>query len=70
MEIKTTVFIVALTIPFFLLTIWMLVDISMKKFRTPAEKGAWWIITLTPFIGWLIYLIFGFRRGKKPDTAC
>ncbi|MDA3897364.1 MAG: PLDc N-terminal domain-containing protein [Desulfobacteraceae bacterium] len=66
MELKTIVTFIAMTIPFFLLTIWMLVDISMKQFKSPGEKAAWWIFTLTPFIGWLIYLIFGFRRGKKP----
>ena len=66
MELKTILTFIAMTIPFFLLTIWMLVDISMKQFKSPGEKAGWWILTLTPFIGWLIYLIFGFRRGKKP----
>jgi len=66
MEFKTALTFIAMTIPFLLLTIWMLVDISMKQFKSTGEKAAWWIITLTPFIGWLIYLIFGFRRGKKP----
>ena len=66
MELKTTLTFIAMTIPFFLLTIWMLVDISMKQFKSPGEKAAWWILTLTPFIGWLVYLIFGFRRGEKP----
>lgn len=66
MELKTILTFIAMTIPFLLLTIWMLVDISMKQFKSPGEKAAWWILTLTPFIGWLIYLIFGFRRGKKP----
>lgn len=66
MELKTTITFIIITIPFFLLTIWMLVDISMKQFKTTGEKAAWWLIALTPFIGWLIYLIFGFRRGRKP----
>ena len=66
MELKTTLTFIAMTIPFFLLTIWMLVDISLKKFKSTGEKAIWWLITLTPFIGWLIYLIFGFKRGKKP----
>ncbi|MBC2713718.1 MAG: PLDc_N domain-containing protein [Desulfobacteraceae bacterium] len=55
-----------MTIPFLLLTIWMLVDISIKQFKSPGEKAVWWLLALVPFIGWLIYLIFGFRRGKKP----
>ncbi|MEZ4578797.1 MAG: hypothetical protein R2875_12560 [Desulfobacterales bacterium] len=31
------------------MTIWMLVDISIKQFNTTGEKVAWWLITLTPF---------------------
>ena len=66
MELKTTITFIAMTIPFLLLTIWMLVDISLKRFNSPGEKAAWWILTLTPFIGWLIYFVFGYRRGRKP----
>lgn len=66
MELKTIVTFIAMTIPFLLLTIWMLVDISIKQFKSPGEKAVWWLLALVPFIGWLIYLIFGFRRGKKP----
>ncbi len=66
MELKTITTFIAMTIPFLLLTVWMLVDISIKHFKSPGEKAAWWLITLLPFIGWFIYLIFGFRRGKKP----
>lgn len=66
MELKAIITFIAMTIPFLLLTVWMLVDISMKQFKSTGEKVAWWILTLTPFIGWFIYLVFGFRRGKKP----
>ena len=58
-----------LTIPFFLLTIWALVDVSMKTFSSMGEKAVWWIVALIPFIGWLIYLVFGFRRGTKQNPA-
>lgn len=67
MELKTILTFIAMTIPFFLLTIWMLVDISMKKFRSPGEKAAWWIITLLPFVGWLIYLVLGFEGEKTAE---
>lgn len=67
MEIKTALIFVGMTVPFFLLTIWMLVDISLKHFPSPAEKAIWWIVALIPFIGWLIYLVIGFRRGKRPE---
>lgn len=69
MDIKILTVILGITVPFFLLTICMLVDVSMKQFPSPAEKAIWWIVALIPFIGWLIYLIFGFRRGKRPETG-
>ena len=58
----------ALTVPFFLLTVWALVDVSMKTFPGKGEKVAWWLISLIPFIGWLIYLVIGFRRGTRGDN--
>jgi len=67
MEIKTLTVVLGITIPFFLLTIGMLVDVSMKQFPSPAEKAIWWLVALIPFTGWLIYLMFGFRRGKRPE---
>lgn len=69
MDLKTAGTFILLCIPFLLLTVWALVDISIKDFNTLKEKAIWYIIALVPFIGWLIYLIFGFRRGRKPDTA-
>ena len=61
---------ITVTIPFFLLTIWALVDVAMKEFPGKGrEKAAWWILALLPFLGWLIYLIFGFRRGTKSDMV-
>jgi len=58
-----------MTVPFFLMTIWALVDVTMKRFPSGGEKAAWWIIALVPFVGCLIYLVFGFRRGKKPEDG-
>lgn len=60
---------IAIITPFFILTVWALVNVSVKSFPGGLrEKVIWWLIALIPFIGWLIYLIFGFRRGKKPIT--
>jgi len=65
MGIKAAATFVILCIPFLLLTGWALVDISIKDFKTLKEKVIWYLIGLVPFVGWLIYLIFGFRRGTK-----
>lgn len=51
---------------FFVLTILAVFDVSRKDFGTLGRKIVWAIVALIPFIGWLIYLLFGFRKGKKP----
>jgi uncharacterized membrane protein len=43
-----------------------IVDIVRKDFGTIGKKALWGVIAMIPFVGWLIYLIFGFRKGKKP----
>jgi len=65
MSLKVVYIFIALTIPFFLVTVWALVDISVKQFRTFEEKAVWWLVAIIPFFGWLVYFIFGFRRGVK-----
>ena len=69
MDIHHAAIFIGLTLPFFLITIWALVDVTMKRFPSGGEKAAWWIVALIPFIGWLIYLILGFRRGKKSNDG-
>ena len=65
MGIKTAVIFVGLCVPFFLGTIWAIVDVAQKDFGTAGKKALWWLIASVPFIGVFIYLIFGFRKGKK-----
>ena len=65
MTLKTAVVFLGLCVPFFLATIWAIVDVAQKDFGTAGKKALWWIIASIPFIGFIIYLIFGFRKGKK-----
>jgi len=67
MGIKTIVIFVGLCVPFFLGTIWAVVDVAQKDFGTMGKKALWWIIASVPFIGFIIYLIVGFRKGNKTD---
>jgi hypothetical protein len=46
-------------------TIWAIVDVAQKDFGTTGQKALWWIISSIPFIGFIVYLIFGMRKGKK-----
>ncbi|MBW2644505.1 MAG: PLDc N-terminal domain-containing protein [Deltaproteobacteria bacterium] len=54
---------------FYLLTVLAVIDIIRKDFGTIGKKALWGLIAVVPFIGWLVYLIFGFRKGKKPGSG-
>ena len=48
-----------------LLTAMALIDIITKNFGSLKDKVIWFIVAFIPVIGWLIYLIFGFRKGVR-----
>jgi len=50
------------------MTILAMVDVLLKDFSTIGKKAMWGFIALIPFIGFIIYFIFGFRKGKKPNA--
>ena len=66
LDFATAIFFFFFSVVFYLLTILAIVDIVRKDFGTIGKKALWGVIALIPFVGWLIYLIFGFRKGKKP----
>jgi len=66
MNLKTITVVLTICIPFFLLTVWAIVDVAQKDFGTIKKKALWGVIASIPFVGFLIYLILGFRKGKKP----
>ena len=47
------------------LTMLALIDIIKKDFGSAKAKVLWHFVALIPLIGWLIYLIFGFKKGNK-----
>jgi len=65
LDIATVIFWIKISVVFYLLTILAIVDIVRKDFGTIGKKALWGIIAMIPFVGWLIYLIFGFRKGKN-----
>ncbi len=69
MDLKTVKFVITMSIPFFLITIWAIVNVAQKDFGTMGKKAFWGIIASIPFIGFIIYLIFGFRKGRKPGKT-
>ena len=69
LDIATVIVWIKISAFFYLLTVLAIVDIIRKDFGTIGKKALWGMIALVPFIGWLVYLIFGFRKGKKPGAG-
>ncbi|MFC1788369.1 PLDc N-terminal domain-containing protein, partial [Thermodesulfobacteriota bacterium] len=62
-DIATVMVWIKISVVFYLLTMLAIIDIVRKDFGTIGKKALWGIIAMIPFFGWLIYLIFGFRKG-------
>jgi uncharacterized membrane protein YhaH (DUF805 family) len=48
---------------FWLMTCWAVFDIAHKDFGRIEKKAAWGFTALVPFVGVIVYLIFGYRKG-------
>jgi hypothetical protein len=57
-----------LCLAFILSTLWAISDAAKKDFGTMGRKAAWMFIASIPFVGFIIYLLFGFKKGKKIDN--
>jgi hypothetical protein len=68
MDLRTPMVIIALTVPFFLLTVWAIVDALQRDFETIGKKALWCLIAAVPFAGAIIYFLVGRRKGQKPHT--
>ena len=62
---KTVMIVVAVSVPFFLMTVWAVVDAALKDFGTPVKKALWLIVAAIPYVGCIFYFALGFRKGKK-----
>ncbi len=69
LDIATVIVWIKISVFFYLLTILAIIDIIRKDFGTIGKKALWGLIAVVPFVGWLVYLIFGFRKGKKPGAG-
>lgn len=54
---------------FFLGTCFALLDISRKDFGGIEKKAGWAFLCMIPFIGVIVYLAIGFRKGKRGAQA-
>jgi uncharacterized membrane protein YhaH (DUF805 family) len=61
----TFVVIAGIGVIFWGLTILAIIDVLLKDFGSTKTKAIWGLTALVPFVGWLVYLVFGFRKGTK-----
>lgn len=61
--------IIVIGIVFFLATCLALLDIARKDFGGIEKKAVWAFVCLVPFIGVLVYLAVGFRRGRAKQEV-
>jgi hypothetical protein len=66
-ELKIVATIMALTVPFFVGTVWAIVNALQKDFGSTGRKALWAMVAAVPFIGFVIYFIFGSKKGRKPS---
>jgi hypothetical protein len=66
MDLQTPLVIIALTVPFFLLTVWAVVDALQRDFDTIGKKAVWCLVAAIPFVGFVFYFGAGRRQGQKP----
>lgn len=65
MDFHTIKIVLGISVPFLLATLWAVIHAAQKEFGSLREKVLWMMIAAIPFIGFILYLIFGCRKGKK-----
>ncbi len=63
----TVTFVIVIATCCFLMTFWAVVDVARKDFGSIEKKALWGFVAWLPFIGFVIYVIFGYGKGKKPS---
>jgi hypothetical protein len=69
MDFHTIKVVLGLSVPFLLATLWAVIHAAQKEFGSLREKVLWMMIAAVPFVGFIIYLLFGLRKGKKSGEA-
>jgi hypothetical protein len=53
---------------FLALSWWAIRDAFSRDFSSPSEKMIWvQVSVIVPFLGGIVYLLFGRKRGSKPS---
>ena len=62
---QTVLYILLIFAASFILTMLALRDIILKDFGSIRAKIIWHFIAIVPLIGWLVYLLFGSKKGRR-----
>ena len=62
---QTVLYVLLIFAASFFLTMLALRDIILKDFGSTRAKLIWHFIAIVPLIGWLVYLLFGFKKGRR-----
>jgi hypothetical protein len=65
MDLYTAGTVILISIPFFMLTVWAMVNAAQREFGTLGRKVLWMLVAAVPFVGFIPYFLFGMRQGKK-----
>lgn len=49
------------------LTMLAMVNIILKDFGSMQNKAIWGVVAMVPFVGWIIYFIFGAKKGVRRE---
>jgi uncharacterized membrane protein YhaH (DUF805 family) len=69
MTSTTVIIIVGAGLVSYLLTCWALIDVAVKNFGTLGKKAVWGIVAFIPVFGWLVYLLWGRKKGKRCEDT-
>lgn len=65
MDLHTIMIWAGIGLIFFILTNIAFIDVAGKDFGSLPKKAAWALVALIPFLGFIIYFVFGARKGVK-----
>ena len=64
---STFVVVAGLGLFFWGATMLAMFNVVMKDFGSVQKKALWGLVSLIPFVGWLIYFIFGAKQGIRKE---
>ncbi|MBF0302122.1 MAG: PLDc N-terminal domain-containing protein [Desulfamplus sp.] len=63
----TFIVVAGMALVFWGFTMLAIVNIILKDFGSMQNKAIWGLVALIPFVGWIIYFIFGAKRGVRKE---